>query len=88
MEKENKLFQKLDNLERQIKVLEEKIQIYKEILVSLKLENEKLQQDINLLKEENKKLQSYYKEFINLQGKTESVKQKLRKLIEKISTAI
>jgi len=88
MEKENKLFQKLENLEKQIEVLEGKILKYKEVLDSLKLENEKFKQDIELLKEENKKLQVYYKEFINLKSKTENVRQKLRKLVEKISVAI
>jgi chromosome segregation ATPase len=88
MEKENKLFQNLENLEKQIEVLKGKILKYKEVLDSLKLENEKLKQDIELLKEENKKLQVYYKEFINLKSKTETVRQKLRKLVEKISVAI
>jgi hypothetical protein len=41
-----------------------------------------------LLKEENKKLQVYYKEFVNLKSKTENVRQKLRKLVEKFSVAI
>jgi chromosome segregation ATPase len=88
MEKENKLFQKLENLEKQIEVLEGKILKYKEVLDFLKLGNEKLKQDIELLKEENKKLQVYYKEFVNLKSKTENVRQKLRKLVEKISVAI
>ncbi len=88
MEKENRLLKKLEMLEKQIKILEEKIQMYKNVLISLKLENKKLLEDINLLQEENKKLQNYYKEFINLQEKTGIVKQKLKKLIEKISAAV
>jgi len=88
MEKENRLLKKLEMLEKQIKILEEKIQMYKNVLISLKLENKKLLEDINLLQEENKKLQNYYKEFINLQEKTGIVKQKLKKLVEKISAAV
>ncbi|MEN3013697.1 MAG: hypothetical protein ABDH23_03675 [Endomicrobiia bacterium] len=79
------LLNKLENLESQISLLEKKIKEFVKQIELLKAENTRLNQDINLLKEENKKLQSFYKEYLHLQSKTGVVKQKIKKLIEKIS---
>ncbi|MCX7910701.1 MAG: hypothetical protein N2505_03880 [Endomicrobia bacterium] len=81
------LLSRLENLENQISLLEIKLKEFIKQIEFLKAENTRLNSDIKLLKEENKKLQNFYKEYLNLQSKTEIVKQKIKKLIDKISEA-
>lgn len=88
MEKENKeinILSKLENLENQISILEQKLKEYTKKVESLRVENKKLQQDIQLLESENKKLQNYYKEYLHLNSKISIAKNKIKKLIEKLS---
>lgn len=82
------ILSKLENLEKQIELLENKLKEYSGKLNLLKAENKKLTQDVKLLEEENKKLQNYYREFLQLRSKTEQVKQKIKKLVEKISAIV
>ena len=85
-EKEEKLIlAKIENLEQQIDALEQKIKDCIEYIEFLKAENKKLENNLKLLEEENKRLQGLYKNYLQLQSKTEIVKQKLKKVVEKIS---
>ncbi|MCS7227742.1 MAG: hypothetical protein NZ839_02110 [Endomicrobia bacterium] len=87
MEKNNEIniLSKLENLEQQIFLLEEKLKNYIKKVESLQAENKKLQQNIHLLESENKKLQGYYKEYLQLCSKTNLVKQKIKKLVDKLA---
>ncbi len=84
----SELLSKIENLEKQVEILEQKIREYIGKMEYLRVDNKRLQNDIKLLEEENKKLQNSYKEFLQMQSKTELAKQKLKKLIEKIDSII
>ncbi|MCX7957236.1 MAG: hypothetical protein N2643_05060 [Endomicrobia bacterium] len=79
---------KLENLKTQIEFLESKIKDLVKLVEFLKAENKRLIGDISLLKEENKKLQISYKEYLQLLSKTNVVKDKIKKIIDKITEAI
>lgn len=79
------VFNKIQYFERQLLVLREKVNIILQKITVLKSENEKLQLDIKLLEEENKRLSNLVKDYMQLQTKTEIAKNKLRYLINKIS---
>ncbi|MFN3551011.1 MAG: hypothetical protein ACK4WJ_04310 [Endomicrobiia bacterium] len=87
-QKEKFVIEKIVNLEQQIELLEKKIEECINYIEFLKAENKKLQTDIKLLEEENKRLQGLYKNYLQLQSKTEIVKQKLKKVIEKIAEIV
>ncbi len=88
LQKEIFLIEKIENLESQIENLEKKIEECVNYIEFLKAENKKLQTDIKLLEEENKRLQGLYKNYLQLQSKTEIVKHKLKKVVEKITDIV
>ncbi|MCS7151430.1 MAG: hypothetical protein NZ928_03480 [Endomicrobia bacterium] len=87
-DKEQDILRKLGLLERQLEILESKLEDYKKKIDSLKIENKKIKNNLDLLEEENKKLQTFYKEALQFHSKVEIARQKLKKLIEKLNTVI
>lgn len=87
-QKEKFVIEKIENLEQQVELLEKKLDECINYIEFLKAENKKLESDIKLLEEENKRLQGLYKNYLQLQSKTEIVKQKLKKVVEKIGEIV
>lgn len=83
--KEMDIIAKLEKLENEISLLENKLKDYIKKVESLQAENNKLIQNIQLLETENKKLQNYYKEYLQLSSKTNLVKQKIKRIVEKLA---
>jgi regulator of replication initiation timing len=87
----NKLFTLIDRvekLERQINLLQEKIDQTVKYIDFLTAENKRLQLDTKMLEEENKRLQEVLKDYNSLQFKTNTVKTKLKQLIKQISEVV
>lgn len=84
-DKELDIIARLEKLEDELSSLENKLKDYIKKVESLQAENNKLQQNIQLLEAENKKLQGYYKEYLQLSSKTNLVKQKIKRIVEKLA---
>ncbi len=82
------LIAKVDNLEKQVSILESKVQESIKHIEFLTAENKRLESDTKLLEEENKRLQGLLKGYSSLQSKTDIVKLKIKQLVKRISQVV